>query len=918
MEHKEKSLFQYRLFCTVLFFYIFFAANLQSQSHGIKGTVTDNQKVPLEMVSVAVLSPKDAVFLSYTTTDIHGNFILNDIPKDSIVLQFNLLGFTPFSKKILYKNKLIDLKTIVLKEDVSSLDEIVIAAVVPIQIKKDTVSFNANSFKVNHDDNIEKLLGKLPGVDIEDGKIITQGTSVTKIMIDGKEFFGGDPSIVLKNISADAIKKIEVIDKKSDEEELTGVSDGNKQVVINLTLKKTKKNRGFGKLSAGLGLDNRYFGNANYNQFNTKTQLSFVGKFNNINITGSNLQGFLENADGIADASEDDTNDSFNIKQRSLSGFLETKITGVHYGRELKKKESLNADYFYNASDNNGFSETNRINFTNNNNFNFKSKNNFLNIINNHNFNFNYQNKSNKTYAIRLRGRLYTDDRNYNLDRKGTFVNADNELVTENNLLSDNNVFKKFGNLNFNVYKRFQKKGRSFNTGFNWVLNYIDRNNDQKTFITRNLNGNNPNYQEIMALRNENSGSNNFNFRFKFTEPLGGNHYLNTEINAGFYAVDEQTNQSRIRVTSTTEEDFIKFNYTFYQNIMRSKIFHSYNTPKLNISTTFELHNLRREFGQTTDKNYNKEQLYVTPSFFLQYKPKRGEKLRFVYRSQIRAPRPNETNPFINDINPYFVRTGNVDLQPEKVHSFVSFYNVSSANSSVNFNTNINYRYATDAIIRSFTIDDDFKRTSSFQNNGKRHRLNAQTSFSKKLNKLGVRFNLKNRLFYNTVNSIVNFNLNKVQSRDLSTNLVIQNTRKKTVDVKAGAFYNVNNTSFSIEKDLDRKFTTQQYFGMVDVDMNKRLNVNTQLDYIIYDDNKFDIHQELPIWNAAVSYSLSEKNNIVKLVLIDLLNKNIDVFRRSTDNFFEETIGQSLGRYIILSYTYRLNSGKRKAKTKPI
>ena len=200
------------------------------------------------MVSVAILSAKESVFLNYTTTDAKGNFYVDDIPKDSIILQLTFLGFTTYSKKLIYKKQLIDLKTIVLKEDVSALNEIVISAVVPIQIKKDTVSFNASFFKVNYDDTIDRLLSKLPGIEIdENGNIVTQGTTVTKVMIDGKEFFGGDPSIVLKNISADAIAKVEIIDQKSDEAELTGVSDGNKEIVINFTLKKDKKNRGFGK-----------------------------------------------------------------------------------------------------------------------------------------------------------------------------------------------------------------------------------------------------------------------------------------------------------------------------------------------------------------------------------------------------------------------------------------------------------------------------------------------------------------------------------------------------------------------------------------------------------------------------------------------------------------------------------------------
>lgn len=902
------------IFTITLFF---LSSKFYAQKSGIKGVVVDEAKVPLEMVSVAILSPKDSTFLSYTTTDLKGYFHINDIPKDSILLQLNLLGFFPITKTIVYKDQLLDLKTIVLKEDVNSLDEIVIAAVVPIQIKKDTISFNANSFKVNYDDNIEGLLGKLPGIEIEDGKIVAQGVTVTKIMIDGKEFFGGDPSIVLKNISADAIAKIEVIDKKSDESELTGVSDGNKEVVINFTLKKANRNRGFGKLSSGIGLDNRYFGNANYNQFNAKTQLSIIGKFNNINITGSNIQSFLNNAEGIADDSNDDINDDFNIKQRSLSGFLETQIAGVHYGKELKKKESLNADYFYNSSENSGLSETNRVSFTNNNNFNYKSENNFLNITKNHNFNFNYNNKSSKKNSLRIRGRFYSNDRNANLLRDGSFFNKSDELVTQNNIASTNSNHKKFGNLNLNYYQRLLKKGRSFNAGFNTTLNNFDRENNQTTFITRNLNNTNPSSQDIITFRDENIGSASFNVRVKFTEPLGGNHYINAEVNNTFLSGQEITNQSRKTIKTTTIEDFIEFDYKYFQYSLKSKIFHSYNTSKLNITSTFELQNLRREFGQVNDIAFVNEQLYVNPSFFLQYKPKRGKKFRFIYRRLIRAPRPNETNPFINDLNPFFIRTGNVSLRSEKVNSFLTFYNYNDLKSSIGFNTRLQYNYSTDAIIRNITIDDsDFTRKSSYENNGEKHRLKAQASFSKKLNKIGVRLSLKNQFSYNSSNSIVNFNLNELISEDFSTNFIIQNTRKRKVDIKSGVYYSANNTSFSIDDDLNRKFTTQKYFGMIDFDITKRFNFNTQLDYIIYDDNNFGIHQELPIWNAAVSYSLSKKNNTFKLVFIDLLNKNVDIFRRSTANFFEETISQSLGRYVVFSYTYRLNSTNKKSKKK--
>jgi hypothetical protein len=915
MKFKQITCFSY-LKLALAFMFLFFSLKSQSQSKGIKGFVTDEVKVPLDMVSVALLSPKDSTFLSYTTTDDKGFFHLTDIPKDTILLQLNLLGFKSFSKNIIYKKELIDLKTIILKEDIDVLDEIVIAAVIPIQIKKDTVSFNANSFKVNYDDNIEGLLNKLPGIEMEEGKIITQGTTVTKIFVDGKEFFGGDPSIVLKNISADAISKIEVIDKKSDEAELTGVSDGNKEVVINFTLKKSKKNRGFGKVATGVGLDHRYFGNLNYNRFNSKSQLSVIGKFNNINITGSNIQSFLQNADGIADDS-DDTDDDFIKKQKNLSGFLKTEVAGVNYGKEIKKRESFNADYFYNFSENNGVSTTNRVFFSNKNNFKYTSEDQYLNTSDNHNLNFNYTNKSSKTSSLSIKGRFNADKRISNLNKEGSYYNEIDELATTNNNESMNNNLKKYGSLNVNYYYKLPKKGRSFSTSFNAVVNDEEKNKNQNTFITRQINTTVPSTTNFEILRDEAISAGNIEVKFKYTEPLGGNHYFNTEASSQVLSGKEHTNQYRKTTKTTTVEDFIKYNYNYSENSFKTKFSYTYSKSILNFNSGVEFQTLDRSFGEVSKIQFNREELYLNPYLFLQYKPKRGRKFRFTYKQKIKSPRANQTNPFFNDINPYAIYTGNPDLKTEKINYLLATANMNDLNSSVSFNARLQYQSAKDAIIRNISIDDDYIRTISYQNSGTKTRMNAAADIGKKINSLGIRFSLKNKFSYNSVNSVVNYDLNSVVSQDYLVGFTVQNTSKRSVDLKAGATYNTNTTSFSIENNLDRNFTSQKYFGLIDFDVTKRFNLNTQLDYIIYTDNKFSIRQEIPVWNASMSYSLSKKNHVVKLVLIDLLDRNRDVSRRSTQNYFEETELQSLGRYIILSYTYRLNSG-RKAKKKKI
>ncbi|MDO7136016.1 outer membrane beta-barrel protein [Algibacter lectus] len=879
----------------------------------IIGKVVNLQKEPLEFVSVTLLNPKDSTFVNYSITDIKGDFKIFEGSKDSLIVQLSSVGYLPYFKNIAYKKQPIDLRTIVLEEDITSLDEVTISVAVPIQIKKDTIAFNASSFKVKPDDNIEGLLKKLPGVEVDsDGKVVAQGNEVTKIFVDGKEFFGGDPSIVLKNLSADAISKIEVIDKKSDEAALTGVDDGNKEVVINFTLKKTKKNNGFGKLSGGMGLDSRYFSNVNYNKFSSKTQLSIIGKVNNINVTGSNIQGFLENADGLADESDDD--DSSNKQTKSLSGYLKTGVGGVNVGHEFKKKESLNADYFYNLSDNDGISKSQRVSFSNNNNYDYEAENTYSNTTKNHNLNINYENLSNKNYSLRIRGQLIADNRMSNSDRDASYVNDMGELATTNNQVYSNTNDKQSGNFNINYYHKLQKEGRSFNAGLKTNLSSTSRENEQNTIITRGFISGKISSREIFTLRDETFNNAQLNFNFRYTEPLGGSHYFRLDAYLNNKTGKEDIHQLKTTITNDNEEELLAFNYKNIERSYQTRFGHSFSNQKFNIYNGLELQDLNRTFGVVDEIALVKGQAYLNPISTILYKPKKGSKYRFSYKKTIRSPSSSQSSTVINDLNPYFIRKGNPNLKTEKLDIISLNTNIYNYASFVSIYSKIQYERAKDAIIESIDIDEDYIKTRSFQNSGNRMRFSSILSFSKKIKGLGLRYSIKNRNDYKTSNSIINLLVNEVVSRDYFLKFDVENYNKNVFDIKVGASCGLNNTSFSIEQDLDREYIRQQYFSNFDYDMSNKLNFNTQFDYIIFTDNKFESDQKLPLWNVAISYSFSKrKNNIVKLVFIDLLDKNIDIYKRSTANYFEETISESLGRYAILSYTYRLNSAKKKA-----
>ncbi|WP_077402870.1 outer membrane beta-barrel protein [Cellulophaga omnivescoria] len=907
------NVFYTKAFIVLLLLFISFVSLAQTKN-GIIGKVFEENNQPIEAATVTLLNPKDSTYIDYTITNTTGYFNLDKAKEGNYILQISSMGFESFFKNINYNTDLLDLKTIVLKEESFALDGITLTAVVPIQIKQDTIAYNANSFKTNPDDNLEELLTKLPGLEIDaDGNINAQGNEVAKIMVDGKEFFGGDPSIVLKNLSADAIANIEIIDKKSDEAELTGVDDGNKQMVINFTLKKTKKNNGFGKVSAGMGLDSKYFSNLNYNKFTSKTQFSVIGKLNNINVTGSNIQGFLKNVNGIADESDDEEDN--NQQNKSLSGYLKTGVAGINVGHEFKDKESLNIDFFYNLSDNEGVSNTKRINFSNNSNFDFRTENTFNNSSNNYNLNFDYKNKSNKNNSLLVKGKFTKDNIDYTTNRDGFYFNELNELATSNILASNNKRDKNLADVTINFYQRLAKLGRSFNVGLRTTANNSNRLNNQTTLITRKQNTNSPTTSNIDAIRDEGFSTTMVNLNFKYTEPLGNNHYAKLETYLRNRTNNEDVHQSKTTISTTAKDELLAYKYKHIENSTQTRLAHSYSPGKLNTYAAIELQELSRTFGVLTEVDIVSSKLYVNPMANIVYKPVRGQKYRLNYRKTVRNPNSFQSSTVINDINPYNIRKGNPELNAEKTNAFTINTVVHNFKSDLSFNTRFDYQNTADAIIRSITIDDDYIRTISYQNSGKKERFNSNISFSQKLKDIGLRYTFKNKNTYTSANSIVNLQTNKVMSTDIMLSLLLENNTKSALDVKAGATYSTNNTTFSIENNLDRKFTKQQYFVMFDKDFTKKLSFNTQLDYLVFVDDKFKSNQKLPLWNSTISYAFSKnKSNILKLVLIDLLDKNINIERRSTINYFEETESESLGRYIILSFTHKLRGTKKKTK----
>jgi hypothetical protein len=268
------------------FLLMLFCPALLAQKIQIEGTLHDTAGKPLPSATVLLLTPEDSTLVTFAPSDSDGKFILKNVPARPYLLRVTYVGKRTVTRTIEAENQeLLDIGVIVLAEEIKELNEVTIEGkAAPVVIKNDTIEFNASSFSTRENAMAEDLLRKLPGVEVDnDGTIRAQGKEVQRITVDGKNFFGTDPKVATRNLPADAVSKVQVFDKKSDQAAFTGIDDGQREKTINLELKEEKRKGAFGQISAGAGSEDRYQAKASINKFRKGNQLSFLGMANNVN-----------------------------------------------------------------------------------------------------------------------------------------------------------------------------------------------------------------------------------------------------------------------------------------------------------------------------------------------------------------------------------------------------------------------------------------------------------------------------------------------------------------------------------------------------------------------------------------------------------------------------------------------------------
>ncbi len=932
----------------VIFAFLFLIISIQAFSQQpsretIKGIIKDGDNNIAAFATVMLLNPHDSTLQNFTQTNVDGAFVFNNVRNTDYLLKVSHISFLPLQMHVSPSQTAInDLGVVAIKPIAKELFEVVIhEAKAPLSIRGDTIEYDATTFKAPPGSTVEDLLRRLPGIEVDaSGNLKTQGKDVKRVYVDGKTFFGDDPTGATKNLDANAVAKVQVFDEKSEQSKLTGVDDGVKEKAMNLALKEEYKKGSFGKVTVAGGANEegvaRWAGRANYNRFNKTSQLSFIGYANNINETGVNWEDYNE-FKGQSTFDDYDNGDfgfstgrgryySFNSDDSPLNnfdgrGFTKNYGAGMNYNFD-NKKTKLNTSYFYKNNQQNydefDYKET------------FFSDSSFFNHDTKH---YNDM-RQNHTVAARLEQNI---DSNNVIIAKANFrysiissnekmnnLYSVNETEVLNNLFTNNSLDKNSWKLtSAAIYRhKFKKKGRSFAVSGAYNRNPGGENDDLYSLNQFYI----PTFaEEIHRLAKQDIDNQQIKASLLYTEPLSKRFF--NEIFYNFNTQDNKVNdQVKDHLNSDARIDSLSVYYTNKVMINRLGTDFRYSYNGLNIMLGVAGQYLQMNGRYSVDKDLpliippiNKTYWSLSPKVAISNEFKNNMQVNFEYGYELTEPSFEYLQPTPNVQNPLYRIEGNIDLKPERTQTFSANYNYYNPASFSNFGVYADYSYCPDAISYNQTLmwvdSVGIVTVSKPYNNSKSNNVSCwmwtgypiiKTKFT---NDWNLGFNYGNSGSY--VNDI--FNKTDQYRYYINTAFNITPTQKLVITLSGRATLSSSKLSINTERD---QFSQEYTAGLtVKWQFAKKSFFESNFNYQFYRNSQYSFDQNLPILNASVRQLIGKKNHFeIRLAAFDILNKRQYIEQYTSQNYYTHNSAATLARYFMLSFSYNINGYESKIK----
>lgn len=893
----------------------------------VKGKILDSQGQPLIGATATLLALPDSTIVTGAMTDADGAYIFEKIKAARYAVKASMTGMDTEITDFTLNDTITvyEVPTLKLYEESTVLNELLVKGVKAAVIaKEDTLEFNADSFHTTENAVVEDLLKKLPGVEVgSDGSITSNGKSVSKILVNGKEFFGNDPTMASKNFSAKAVSKVQVVDRKSEQARLTGVDDGEEETVINLEVKKGMEESWFGNIRGGYGTDNRYSGNLFITRMADGNRISLIGRANN-----TNERGGMDRRGG-------------NFSMGGGAGGIRTsQMLGLDFavGDEQKFAVGGNVNYMHNTGNVENSSET-------------------MNLLPD---SVSYQSSKSKTndgtHSIAGDFRLKWEiDENNTFDFRPSFSYSTNNVISSseshlfagdpdktpvnsqiNNRTNHGHSFSISGDVTF-VHRFPQKKGRSLSIRAEYSFSKTKQHGTSLSEITRYLIENADKDEDLFRFTDNKNWNNNMSARVTWTEPIGkpGNfiefayrinsrrnnadkyvynlpdYLLEDKIMPDFGFLPEPGLQYDNTLSNSFRNDFLTQSIRFG---------YRYTNKELNLNTGVEL---VPSSSKSIDKinsarNIPKRNvLNFAPFFRLRYKFTKNRSLNIRYNARSSEPSISQLQPVKDESDPMNIKVGNPDLKPTFTQRLFANFNDFDMESQRSLFAMLNGSYVINNVVSKTTTipnsggarETTYTNTSGdfnimmrgmynqpFRNRNWRVFCNLMASYNSSAGYINGEYNrsgdysIMPRAGITFSTEIVQISANPTYSWQLATNTLAKQPNRK-------------NSSFGFDTD----FTLILPFG---------LEMGTNLHYSKTNGLSAGYDSQSWIWNANILYTIPGTYGLnIFAEAHDLLADTKNISRRISSAAIVDSRYNNLSRYFLFGLSWQFNSLNFKKKT---
>lgn len=898
------------------------AGHVRAQKYTVRGQVLDTMRAPLSGATVLLLNPADSSLVNFSSTDNAGTFILKNVRPGDHLVKVTYVGYQPAQRRITAQgeNFTLDLEPFHMAVETRQLDEVVVKGEVPpVVIKKDTIEYNAGSFKVQTNGNVEDLLKKLPGVEVDnDGTITAQGEQVQRVTVDGKTFFGSDPKIATRNLPADAIDKVQVFDKRSDQATFTGIDDGEREKTINLELKEEKRKGAFGNLSAGAGMDDRFMLKASINKFSKLRQLSFLGLGNNINEQGFSIDDYLNFTGGSQSMmagggmrlqfSSEGSNEGvpLNLGGNRANGIMTSYAAGANINNDFNKNTTVNASYFFNYLEHDREKSTYRENFLPAGSFVYTDQSLQQNSNENHRVNMTLDHKIDSANSIKFTTSFQLSDTQAKTTSSSESTSPENALKntseSQNYTLSN----RLSSNSSLLLRHRFAKKGRTLSA--NLTLGLQQQDQSGSLYSVNNYFTPEPEEQIIHQNNEQTTDNLNYSGTLAYTEPLGGRKYLEARYSYRKNASEVLREVYDVEGDQEIPNDILSNEYSSDYTYNKAGVNFKLNRTKYNVTAGAAYQNTRLtgdlvSQATTIDRSFET----VLPAVQFNYDFSNTKHLRFEYQTVFQEPNIQQLQPVVDNSDPLNVYVGNPDLQPAYLHDWsVNFMTFDPA-SFVSFLIAAEFNLTNNAIVSARSTNEQLRSVTQPINVPYSASSRTDVNVSFPITPIKSRFSLGGNASTTRSSTVLNDQSNRIDQRTVVANARLDFTHQENLTFGLSARLGHQVTEYEFDQPdqsyLNQSYTAEGYYSML-----KKYNFNASFEYLVYNSKSTDFHQSMPLLNASVSRMVLRNNaGEIKLSVNNLLDQALGVTQAANINYLERVTTQSLGRYVMLSFTYALN-----------